>query len=262
MARLLVLVAEVDGAIVACARAELQTWTTEVGAAALSLIVHPDHRRRGIAERLYDLVEHHLREHDAKRVEAWATDDPAADRWCARRGYQATHEIRFSRLDLTDIGALPPMPTMPAAVRVASFAETGPEPVYPVDAASVVDEPGDVIADAVSYDQWLTDVWQTPDTDLQASTLVLVDDVPAAYTHVEVDHGAARMWSGGTGTLREYRGRGVAKLAKSVALRQAAQTGITAAYTSNDGANRPMLAVNDWLGYRPCGVQRSYIKVL
>jgi RimJ/RimL family protein N-acetyltransferase len=68
-------------------------------------------------------------------------------------------------------------------------------------------------------------------------------------------------WSGGTGTLPAQRGRGLAKLAKSVALRRAAR-GIAVASTNNNATNRPMLAVNEWLGYRPCATDWSYLKVL
>jgi len=53
-----------------------------------------------------------------------------------------------------------------------------------------------------------------------------------------------------TGTIPAHRGRGLAKLVKSVALRRAAQAGVSGAFTSNDDENGPMLAVNNWLGYR------------
>lgn len=101
-----------------------------------------------------------------------------------------------------------------------------------------------------------------PTSDRTASTVVLAGDEPVAYTLVETDHETHRIWSGGTGTLRQYRGRGLAKIVKSVALRQAAAAGAVTAYTSNDEVNRPMLAINEWLGYRSCATQRSYLKVL
>jgi RimJ/RimL family protein N-acetyltransferase len=261
-ARQLVLVAQGDGEVVGVGRAGLNTWTSEEGAADLFVMVHPDHRGTGVGTSVYDSLVWHLRDIGARRVQGWAADDEATGAWCASRGFERRHEIRFSRLDLSDPDALPPAPDLPDGVTVASFAEVGPEAVHRVDAEATADEPGDVTYDAIGYDEWLTDIWQAPLTDHEASTVVLVGGEAAAYTLVEADRDDGRMWSGGTGTLREHRGRGLAKIAKSVALRRAAKVGITDAYTSNDEENGPMLAINEWLGYRPCARQWSQVKVM
>jgi GNAT superfamily N-acetyltransferase len=52
-----------------------------------------------------------------------------------------------------------------------------------------------------------------------------------------------------TGTLRAYRGRGLAKLVKNDSLHRARAAGYTHAFTGNDADNRPMLAINKWFGY-------------
>jgi GNAT superfamily N-acetyltransferase len=261
-ARQLVVVAEVAGAVVGAGRAAMNTWTSSQGSAVAMAWVHPEHRRRGIGRQVYERLEEHLRGHGARQVQGWALDDEETARWCERRGFARGHQGRFSRLDLTDAGALPPVPAMPEGVSLATYAEVGPQGVYSVDTAAMVDEPGDVPHDAVPYDEWFDDVWRRPETDHDASAVVLVDGVPAAVTTVEADHGTRRMWSGGTGTLREHRGRGLAKIAKSVAVRRAAGRGIAVAYTSNDVTNGPMLAINEWLGYRPCATDWSYVKTL
>jgi RimJ/RimL family protein N-acetyltransferase len=90
--------------------------------------------------------------------------------------------------------------------------------------------------------------------------MAIVDGLAVAGTFVEADLATGRSWSGFTGVLREHRGRGLANLVKSVSLRRAAVAGITAAYTSNDAENAPMLAVNTWLGYQFTAAQRSYQK--
>jgi len=226
------------------------------------VMVHPGQRRHGIGGRLYDALEVHLRDNGARRTQGWAVDEQETAQWCARRGLKRTRELRFLRLDLTDVDALPPLPPLSDGVTVATFAEIGPEAVYVIDAAASLDEPGDVTDDAIRYEPWVTSRWQMPDNDHEASTVVLVDGVPAAFTVVRSDEEGHRVWSAGTGTLREHRGKGLAKIAKSIALRRAAQKGITAAYTSNDEVNRPMLAINEWLGYRACASQWSYVKAL
>jgi GNAT superfamily N-acetyltransferase len=261
-ARRRTMVVESDGVVVAIGSASFDTWTSEVGTATVSARVHPEHRRAGIGAQLFDELIGHLTANDARLVRGWSTDDPDTLAWCLHRGFTRSHEIRFSSLDLNDPGILPPVPMLPVGARVASAAESGPEAVYPVDAAAIADEPGDVPSDQVPYDQWLADVWQSPETDLDLSTVVLIDDVPAAWTRAVTDRLTHRVWAGGTGTLREHRGKGLAKIAKSVALRRAAEAGITAAFASNDETNAAMLAVNTWLGYRPCATQWSQIKTL
>jgi GNAT superfamily N-acetyltransferase len=259
-AHLLVLLAEVDGEVVGAGRASINTWTSEVGAGSLFVMVDPAFRGQGIGGQLYSALMEHLVSQGAQRLQAWAVDEPGALAFCGSRDFERTHELRFSRLDV--LGPLPPMPPLPSGVTVASAREVGPEGVYSVDVVAIMDEPNDVPADSVSYDEWFTDIWQGPELDLDASTVVLVDGVPASYTLIESDHTTHRMWSAGTGTLREHRGRGFAKIAKSVAVRRAAEAGITAAYTSNDEVNKPMLAVNEWLGYQPCARQWSHVKML
>lgn len=179
--------------------------------------------------------------------------------WAARRGFHRTEEIRYSRLDLT--AALPPAPDPAAGVTLARFDTIRPEALYAVDAEATLDEPNEVSIDAIPYDEWLTNVWSDPAVDHAVSLVVLVDGQPAAFTTMEIDPVSARAWSGGTGTRGPSAAGGLAKLAKSsVPLRRAAAAGVTAAFTSNDESNRPMLSINEWLGYRPCGSHRALLR--
>ena len=63
-----------------------------------------------------------------------------------------------------------------------------------------------------------------------------------------------------TGTVREYRRRGLARLAKMAALRWCADSGVRTVFTSNDTTNADMLALNEHLGYRPLGRNTTYRK--
>jgi hypothetical protein len=42
----------------------------------------------------------------------------------------------------------------------------------------------------------------------------------------------------------------LAKVVKSAALTRSREAGFVTAYTGNDAGNKPMLAVNKWLGYQ------------
>jgi GNAT superfamily N-acetyltransferase len=254
------LVAEEGGEIVAVSRGSFNTWTSIEGAANMGLLVRRSLRGQGLGTRLYDTIMDHLVSNGATRVEGWGDGDDIVGGFLGRRGFERRHELRYSHLDLRE--PLPAMPDVPDSIRVVPFAGTTAEEVFSVDVESIQDEPGDTPADDVNYDEWYDDVWINPAVDHQASTLVYADGKPAAYTIVEVDLEMGRMWSGGTGSLRAFRGRGLAKIAKSVAVRKAHDLGVNDAYTTNDEVNKPMLAINVWLGYKPCDQQFSYMKTL
>lgn len=241
------------------ARCGLNTWTSEDGAADARLVVRADARGRGIGSALLAAAEDHLRGIGARKVAGFVVAEPALVAWVEHRGFAPSGELRYSEAVLD---ALPPLPPTPPGVTVTPFAEAGPGPVYVVDAESVQDEPGEYVNDKVGYDDWRRDSWESPNVRADCSVLVSVDGEPAACTWIEADPDTGRVWSGGTGTRRAFRGRGLAKLAKSVALRRARDAGLTHAYASNDEVNAPMLAVNEWLGYRPVGAEVSCVKHL
>ncbi|MBB5874542.1 GNAT superfamily N-acetyltransferase [Allocatelliglobosispora scoriae] len=258
-ARAMRLVAEVGGEVVGFGTGGFNLSTAEQAAAEVNVAVLPDARRQGTGTALYASIEAHLREIGARRVRAYVPDEPANLSWAAGHGYAEGARDRYSELRT---GSLPPMPPIPAGVELRSIAEVGPEAVYALDMAASIDEPGDMTYDGLPYELWLHRYWQSPDMQHEASTVVVVDGVPACGTFLEGDPATGRCTSTGTCTLRDYRGRGLAKLAKSAALRKAHEAGLHTAITCNDYTNGPMVAVNDWLGYRVTAAEWSMLKQL
>ncbi|GGS08027.1 N-acetyltransferase [Micromonospora fulviviridis] len=249
-------VAETDGQVVGWVSAyrNIQTSTANVGEIS-TLHVHPAHRLRGLGTALLDAALAHLRLLDAKRLLTWS--QPGSLPFARRHGFTPSRELRYSALDLRPA---PPMPEPPPGVRLLPAADVDPREVHRVDAESSLDEPGDVPTDALGYDTWHHEVWDNLGLDRDASTLAEVDGTLAAVSLVKRD--GDRMWSDFTGTVPQHRGRGLARLAKQAALHRAATSGVRTAYTSNDEANAPMLAVNARLGYRPVASQWSCLRNL
>ncbi|MFE1953096.1 GNAT family N-acetyltransferase [Streptomyces sp. NPDC059524] len=245
--RQLVAVAE-DGEVIGTAQVGIADDSPVPGQGFANLYVHPQRRGRGAGTLLLRTAEEHLARHGAQTVFCWALDGTENLAWAAARGYRPSRSAHFLRLDLTP-DALPPLQAPPPGVELrtaADFADD-PRPVFELDAATVADEPGDIPAE-MEYGQWLRDTWEHPLVDRALTTIALVDGRPAAFSMARTD-GEGRYSTGMTGTLRAFRGRGLAKLAKNDSLHRARAAGIRVAYTGNDTENGPMLAINKWFGY-------------
>ncbi len=244
-------VAEDDGRVVGWVSAKRNVRTSEAGAGDLSLLhVHPEHRGRGAGGALFAAARRHLARIGVRRVRA--TVLPEALDFARARGFEPGREVRYSALGLRP-GR--PAPDPPDGVRLVPVSVLDARALYEAETAGAADEPGDVASDAVTFDTWRYDVWENPDLDRDASAAALAGPEVAAFSLVARD--GTRMWSDMTATLPQHRGRGLARLVKAAALRRAAERGVTVAYTANDEANAPMLAVNTHLGYRPVARQFS-----
>lgn len=255
--RSLAMVAEAGGSIVGWGTARLNIWTSVAGQSNISVLVDPEHRGHGIGSALVECFHDHLGAAGAARTQVFARQDSAA--FAQRRGYEVTRTMHYAGVPLTD---LPPQPDAPAGVRVHAYddAELDPHAVYTAEMLASADEPGDAPLDSIDYDRWLTDFWNDPSIDRTLSTAAVSGDEVLAFTIVETD--GERLWSAFSGTVPQHRGRGLSKLVKSAALHRAAAHGVSRAFTSNDDRNGPMLAVNDWLGYRRVATEKGLSRTL
>ncbi|MFF2147965.1 GNAT family N-acetyltransferase [Kitasatospora sp. NPDC058190] len=254
-------VAESDGRVVGAVRCGLVLGTTTTGVGYANGSVLPEFRRRGAATALLAAAERHLAGHGVTELHSWLDEEPGSLAFATARGYELRRAAQFGGRDLTL--PLPQAPVRPAGVelRPATDWADDPRPLFLVEADAIRDEPGEVSIDALDYEEWLRGDWARPDLDLGLTVVAVVDGEPAAFTMAQTD-GVDRYWSAFTACRREFRGRGLAKLAKLESLRLAAAAGYRSAYTSNDITNAPMLAVNAWLGYERCAGERKGIRHL
>ncbi|MCL2732260.1 MAG: GNAT family N-acetyltransferase [Actinomycetia bacterium] len=244
-------------------RAAVFADTKDPGLSFASLVVAPGDRGAGVGSALLAAAEDHLAAVGAHTLYTWAFDEPAAHGFAARHGYRRGRSASYLRLDLAPGGPLPDRADLPSGVQLlpaAHFADDLPR-LHEADQECFVGEPGDVTPDAISYQDWRTTIWDRPDFDQQLSTVAVVDGDIAGLMLVETDD-RGRYWSSGTAVHPAHRGRGLARAAKAHSLRLARDRGLHEAYTSNDGGNAPMLAVNRWLGYEPCATEWRYIRDL
>jgi GNAT superfamily N-acetyltransferase len=254
---------ESGGRITGCADAGLLIESTEADESFLHTAVHPDALGYGVGGALVAAGEHYLAELGARRVYTWVSDDGRSPGFAERRGYVRGRRARFLGLDLTRSGLPALLDPLPDGVEILTgqdFAENQ-RPLYEAELECRADEPGDVRAGFVPYEDWLRLHWECPDIEHRLSSVVLLGGEVAAYSLAQTD-GRKRYWSGMTGARRAYRGRGLARLAKLDSLHRSRTAGYTHAFTGNDAANAPMLALNESLGYVRTAAEWRYVKEL
>ena len=253
-----------ERALVGWAESRLR-WEFGPGAASVFVGVDPDSRRQGLGRRLYELAEAHVA--GVTRIYAESDGGDDARRFLLARGFREDRAERVSVLDprAVDPSLLPPLETKKAGegfalLTLADLPDRGPE-LHRLFEAVDADAPHSEPLVPIAYEEWRSHILEQPDLDPEASFVVLAPDGRAvAFSWLLVDRRGRRAAIEMTGTLREFRRRGLARLVKLATICWAAEHGITAIYTGNDTENEPMLALNDSLGFDPTIVYRDFVK--
>jgi GNAT superfamily N-acetyltransferase len=260
-------IAERDGELVAWAEAEFRLSSEDPDIGLVWVGVREDARDRGLGGRLYELAAAHLTAHGARKLETWAADATGRE-FVERRGFVPTRSERMSTLE-PRLADLSPLPALEAAAaregyRVVRLADVRDRPreLHALFNEAHRDVPTDDAPRDLDYDEWTKVTWQSPLLDFELSAVVLHGERPVAFAWLLADREGRRAEHELTGTLRSYRGRGLARLAKLAAIRWSAEAGIERLLTGNDSENAPMLAVNKRLGYRPTIVVTELAKEL
>jgi GNAT superfamily N-acetyltransferase len=259
-------VATADGTVVGWGSGALETDVGRDDVGWLNVMVRPAHRGQGIGAALYDAAHEHLRAVGAHRLLSHGASDEGARAFAERRGFRHSLTRAHSSLDpgAVDPGELAALAAAKEAegfvlAPFSAFAEQ-PEALYSVDAEASLDEPNDEQITDLRLEDWLERNWRDPDLAMEGSFAVLHDGRPVAITEVIVDLAGRRAANGFTGTLRAYRGRGLARLAKLASIAWLREQGVDRLITTNDETNAAMLAVNRRLGYTRFATELSWVK--
>jgi GNAT superfamily N-acetyltransferase len=244
-------VAELDGEVVAYARAGFEWSMPTPGKGRFWIGVAPRARQRGIGSALYDEALEHLRSHGAWRARTWVDADPAGTRFVERRGFEPFEDDRISALELA--GAELPEPSVPEGFRVVPLREARnrEHDLYEICAAGELDMPGEEPETELSFEDWLQDDYGSPALSDEGSFVALAGERAVALAFLTVDPERRLAYNQMTATLPEFRRRGLALAVKLAAARWAAANGYERIVTENNADNEGMLAVNGRIGYRP-----------
>jgi RimJ/RimL family protein N-acetyltransferase len=246
-ARMIDLVAELDGVVVGTGVGGLEIDTTTEGAGWAFVTVDVDLRRQGIGDALGAKLLAHLRAVGATSATSLIRWTVEGERWALARGWSRRLSGPVIALDPRAV----PEPSVPPGFRCAPMSDVAAEAAFEAVKEAALDEPNPVPHDAIPFDDFLRD-WEDPDTDFDASTAVL-DQTGSVAAFAFINIVGTRAQHGFTGTVREHRGRGLATAAKRRTLRAAAARGVTRVTTSNAEQNAAMRAINRRLGFEPIG---------
>ncbi len=234
-----------------------RNWTQSAGDTAwLWAGVARRLRGHGAGAGLFDRAEAHAVSLGPRTIDTWAFEGTGGEAFALARGFEPSRRDLVQRLDPreADLSELEPLAE---ARRADGFEavplgavredETGLHTLY---LAAMNDIPSDEPEDYLPFDEFVYHVLEDPNLDPEASTVIVHDGRPVALALLrsmpEYGIGESEM----TGTLPEFRGRGLARLAKLRVVRGARELGLAELLTENDSENAPILAVNRRLGYR------------
>lgn len=242
-----VVIAVKDGEVVGYSNAWLPAPGDEAARSRLSVQVPPAQRGRGIGAALAEAITEDARRAGARSLLTVVGDDDISLGFATRRGFTIGRKLSHAQASLS---SLPKPAPVPDGLRLVDYDAVDPRAIWIASATVAAGDPSG-LSSAPSYEEWFATEWDHPDLRRDLSIALLAENTVVSFVTTTADPARGVIWSNLTGTLPSYRGRGLAKVVKSVALSRSRDAGFTVAFTGNDALNLPMLGVNRWLGYRP-----------
>jgi len=258
---------EDEGRVVGWGEARLNWATSAPGVGDVWVFVAPRARGKGLGSALYEETERYMRGVDARVLQTW-TYTAGGRKLIESRGFRATQDERVSVIELAqaDLSEFAGLEERKSAegFRLAPLQaiKARAPALHRVYAAASADVPEYFKEDAIRLEEWRRETLEHPQLSGEGSFVVLSGDDPVALAFLEVDEPARIAANELTGTLPEFRRRGLARLAKLASLRWAAAQGFERVVTVNSEANPGMLALNDGLGYRAVRTETHYVRDL
>lgn len=254
------------GLVIGVGTIEHLHWQFHPDRYAVRVLVDPDHRGHGIGSSLHTWIAG-----QACRRGAWSLrcevqeKDAASVRFVIQRGYVEAQRNWESRLELasfvSDQFATAEVRVTETGIRLTSLANelervgvAGRDgvlrAVHEVDCEGSRDEPSlDPITPA-PFERWVAEVVEAPDA-LPDAFFLATDDTRYVGLSAMMQRRATPgvLGQGFTAVVKSHRGRGIAMALKLQTVAYARTNGYREIVTWNNSRNRPMLRINEALGF-------------
>jgi mycothiol synthase len=251
-----------SGTVVAWAGITHTVWNYHPRKLAVRVVVDPDHRRRGIGGELYARLEMQARGHDAIALWAGAREnDPSGVHFLQRRDFVTLRKSWLSRLDLrgVDPSRLPDRSKAlgEQGLRFTTFdVESADRPgarreLHELSRVTAADAPRVGEYSPPTFEEFARTDLDPPKALSDAIFLACHGARFVGWSTLQrLDEKPDTLDIGFTGTLPEYRGRGIASELKRRAVEYARAHGYRYVITGNDSLNPRIWAINEKLGFR------------
>ncbi|WP_129670463.1 GNAT family N-acetyltransferase [Candidatus Chloroploca sp. Khr17] len=253
-------IAEADGQPVASAFFEHVPWMYHPQKFFVNLFVHPMHRGQTVGTQLYHHLLNELAPYEPVMLRHTLREDQAEGmRFAQRYGFVEEMRAWESRLD---VASFDPTRFAGAEERVLNQGLTittaedllARDPqfwqkLYAFDCEASVDVPMPEPYTAPPFEVWVRHFEDNPSFIPEAYFVAVDGDIYTGSSALWRRDQSADLETGFTGVLRAYRRRGIALALKLRAVAYAKQVGTPVIRTDNESSNRPMLSINEAMGF-------------
>jgi GNAT superfamily N-acetyltransferase len=259
-------IGERDGVPIAFVGTVHQRWeTTPTRFGSGRIVLHPQHWTASLQEHLLDLAEEWLIsdgcETGVMRVREEFTRERAV---YEGRGYREERRTKVWKLDLVAgrerllaKAGEERTKMLKQGVRMLPLSEDrDPDKMrklYEMAIEAERDIPTTVPWRTLSIDDWKEHWFGSPGIREDQFWIARIGDEIVGMSVLEYPVTRGVPWTAFTGTARRVRGQGVARALKYETLAQAIALGAVTVRTQNDGANAPILHLNEEMGYELVG---------
>jgi mycothiol synthase len=246
-------------------------WSSTKNLFHVRVVVRPDRRGEGIGRAGFARAVESAREAGAAKLDAWTrSTDERSVRFLTDRGFRLRERevISILQLPLLDIDRFAGVEARArnAGVVITTFPELLPhrsrlvEELYELDKRTTEDIPLDEPVEFQGgFETWRRHVLDHPRLLLDAWFIALAPDgTIVGFSNASLGDTPAELDTGYTCVTREWRGKGIAFSLKLAVARFAIARGAVRIGTSNPVANRPMLRINEAMGFYKLPEDHTY----